>query len=183
MAIRDSRTLALAVAGVLCCALTVRGATKTCGTVALPESALAVVRARFPGMRIVQLRDLREDDQRLWSSARGHECPGVAVGRFEPSDGPAYALALFRRNGTSYTEALVVVSRHRRRYDLQVLDPPESRTYLLVVHSIPPGKLSDEETGKTVETRRDSVAYEAIEAEVVVFYWERGHYASVVASE
>jgi hypothetical protein len=63
-----------------------------------------------------------------------------------------------------------------------VLSQPQGVAYLSVIHKLPPGTYDDGEGGK-VRVKQDAIAYEAIEAGAIMYYFEQGKFRSLQTSE
>src|SRR5215472_4618198 len=70
---------------------------QSCEFGALSATVRATLQDKYPGWKIVELSDLRSDDQTLWKKAHPGQCPGLAVGHFENDNEKSYAITLFKR--------------------------------------------------------------------------------------
>lgn len=145
----------------------------------VPDDMKSTLSSSLPGWKLVELRDLREDDQRLLHERPSSDCPGVAVGDFQGLGRKSYAFTLFEVQG-GLRQILVVfdpmVSDTKKR--IIVLDGPREVAYLSVIWRIEPGENSDV-NGKKFTTRSDSIMYEAIESGALLFYFSNGGYRHV----
>jgi hypothetical protein len=148
---------------------------------ALPSSVRAAVEEKYPGWRLVQVSDLRSDDQTLWKKSHGAKCPGLAVGHYENGSDNSYAITLFQK-APKLRQLLVVITPGLPSPKLHVLSGPQEVAYLSVVSKLPPGSYSDAE-GKPVKIGKESISYEAIEAGAITYYYSDGGYRSVQSSE
>ncbi len=155
-------------------------ASPTCAA-KLPKSVIEVIQKRWPGWTIVDVMDLRSDNQTLWKKAHGTCCPGVVVGHFE-GNSTSYAVTLFRGKKTLDQVLLVIKPEAQGEPRVFVLSAPQTVAYLSVIHKVPPGTYDDVEGG-TVRIRRDAIEYEAIEAGSVTYYFEGGRFRSLQTSE
>lgn len=143
-----------------------------CSVAGLPSAIGTVLKLDFAGWRPRQISDLIADDQQLWAKARSRSCPGIASGHFDggrrveyalllvpTSKSDGYRLALFRENSAG-TFAVQVLARS----DGDAGSRP-------VISTVPPGRYSDPETGRTVRTKSDSILLEWIEAAARLYYW------------
>jgi hypothetical protein len=153
---------------------------QSCSYDALPTSVRALVEEKYPGWRLVQLSDLRSDDQTLWKKSHGRECPGLAVGHYENDSENSFAVTLFQRSPK--LRQLLAVITGLPMPKLHVLSQPQEVAYLSVVSKLPPGSYADAE-GKPLKVRRESISYEAIEAGAIMYYYRDGGYVPVQSNE
>ncbi|HEX6879906.1 MAG TPA: hypothetical protein VF135_06055 [Terriglobales bacterium] len=155
-------------------------ATTAC-TNQLPKPVSEAIQKKWQGWQIVDVADLRADDQTLWRKTHGTACPGVAVGHFEGSS-TSYAVTLFRHKNGLEQVLLVIKPEAHGDSRVYVLSKPQNVAYLSVIHKLSPGTYDDGEGGK-VRIRRDAIAYEAIEAGNISYYFEGGKFRSLQTSE
>lgn len=168
-----------------CVVLLPRANAVPCEKVTLPDEANAVLRAKFPGLQIVTLADLDQDERQAWSSAHPGICPGIAPGRFDPVHKNAYAISLFRPLGNyRYREALILLTQEEGKYSVSILSPESEVTaHVYVVWQQRPGAFKDAETGKRIRTVWPIITYEAIEAGATAYYWQGAEFKSFVLSQ
>lgn len=128
----------------------------------------------FPGWYIVNVENLRQDDQRLWTKGHPNDCPGIAKGHFQP-DVTQTALTVFKESDLGLQQMLLVASPNGDGYKWSVLSGPKKVGYLSVVSRLPSGEYSAS-TGTKVKVFGDSILYEAIEAGSVLYYFRHGRY-------
>lgn len=148
---------------------------------ALPAKLGNQLGKKFPGWKVVELINLRSDDQRLWADHHQEECPGIALGRFEPATRETYAITLFKKN-SDLTQLLVVANRHQNSFKFMVLDGPRKVAYLSVISRRPPGRYVDIE-GSKFSVGLDSISYEAIEAGEIWYHYQDGKFVYNTMSE
>lgn len=149
----------------------------------LPDNVGSALATRFPGWKLVELQDLREDDQSLLRERPGADCPGVAEGNFERKGEKSYAVTLYRKEG-DLKQILVVYSPKvaDAKRNVIILDGPSTVSYLSVIWKIDPGVNSDIQ-GKKLKTKLDSIMYEAIESGSVLYYFSAKSYRHIQLSE
>jgi hypothetical protein len=153
----------------------------SCKLNALLPSVRAVVEEKFPGWRLVNVFDLRSDDQSLWKKSHHGECPGLAVGHYENDSDNSYAITLFQKP-PKLRQLLIVITPGLSTPKLHVLSRPQEVAYLSVVSKLPPGRYADAE-GKALKIDKESISYEAIEAGAIMYYYSEGRYQSIQSSE
>jgi hypothetical protein len=147
----------------------------------LPWPVQAALGDRWSGWRLLQLADLRSDDQTLWRehSLNGKHCPGMNQGKF---DG-LHTGFLFALGRESEEEVVIIATPNGDSFTITVLAKPMKVPYFSVVNVFPPGKYKDFYTGRAIQVRADSAAMEAIEASITLFYFERGRWQSLQLSD
>jgi hypothetical protein len=147
----------------------------------LPQPVQAVLDDKWRGWRLLQLADLRSDDQTLWREhpQNGKLCPGVNQGKF---DGLHTGL-VFTLVRNSEEQVVIVATPGGDSYTTTVLSKPVKVPYFSVVNVFPPGRYKDFYTGRATQIRADSAAVEAIEASVTLFYFEGGRWKSLLISD
>lgn len=148
---------------------------------ALPTKLENQLGKNFPGWKVVGLRNLRAEDQRLWSDHHQEECPGIAQGRFEPEMRKTYAISLFKKT-SDLTQLLLVATLHENSFKFTVLDGPRKVAYLSVISRRPPGRYVDVE-GSKFSVGLDSISYEAIEAGDIWYHYQHGKFVYNTMSE
>lgn len=148
----------------------------------LPAPLGHQVAQSWKGWRLMQLSDLRADDQDLWRKKWGNRCPGLASGHFVNPDSLVYAVSLVDPKGSR--QAIILASpRSDGSFTTQVISPASRFAAFSVVHTLPPGRYNEVEGGRKVRTKLDSIAYETIEAGMVMFYEENGKFRMLQLSE
>lgn len=158
-----------------------RSENDSCKT-ALPPEARSVVDVKLRSWKIVTLADLRHDDQRIWTEKFGSTCPGVAAGHFDPSPS-SYAVTLIQHRDRNLYQMLAVLKRVGGIYRLSTLSPAAQTDVISIVAKLPPGKYSDPEESVHIESKFDVISYEVIESGAEMYYWQNGHYRSLLTSE
>jgi hypothetical protein len=156
-----------------------------CGTV-LPAPITELLTSQFPEWRPKQLSDLESDDRQLWLKAHPQECPGIAVGHYQPGDELSYAVFLVPKSDPTNGYQLIVVGKKAAQaaYNWKLLDRAKGQAYSgIVVSTAKPGNYSDFEDTKSVVTKLDGIYLEWIEKGAVLYYWSNGHYLKLRVSD
>ena len=154
---------------------------QSCNIDTLPSWARSAVGKKYPGWRLVQVSDLRSDDQTMWERTHRGKCPGLIVGHFENESDSAYAITLFQKT-PRLRQLLAVIMAGPLTPKFRILSRPQEVAYLSVVSKLPPGRYSDA-AGKPLRIRHESISYEAIEAGEIIYYYGDGIYRAVQSSE
>jgi hypothetical protein len=156
-----------------------------CGEVALPAPINDVLKAKFPQWRPKQTSDLGSDDQQLWLKAHEKECPGIAIGHFESAGELSYAILLVPQSEPTSGYKIVVFSKGPTgdAYSWKLLDHAEGQSDGLVISKAEPGKYSDFERMKTIQTKLDGVYVEWIEKGAILYHWSAGRYHKLRVSD
>jgi hypothetical protein len=147
-----------------------------------PESRLA---GSISWLAHLTVNDLRKDDQDLWEQSHAGECPGLAAGRYEPTAHENLAVALIRMQRDHREELLAVFTEQAEGQDHgQVLSPPSPTVAASVVYEVPPGRYyAFADDSRSIYATQDAIAFETIEAGVIVYYWQAGRYHSIQTSD
>lgn len=147
----------------------------------LPRPVQAALGNKWSGWRLLQLSDLRSDDQTLWREhpLNGKHCPGMNQGKF---DGLRIGFVFTLING-SQEQVVMVATPTGDGFALTVLSKPTKVPYFCVVNVFPPGKYEDFYTRRATQIRGYSAAVETIEAGIMLFYFERGRWKSLLISD
>jgi hypothetical protein len=148
----------------------------------LPAQLSRTLARQWKGWRLMQLSDLRRDDQNLWVKKWGSLCPGLAAGHFLSSKATDDAISLIDPENEEQAVILATPQDHGG-FVTQIISPPSRVAAYAVVHALPPGKYSEVEGGSTVNTSLDSIAVETIEAGMTMFYENRGSFHSLELEE
>jgi hypothetical protein len=147
----------------------------------LPRPVQAALGDKWSGWRLLQLADLRSDDQTLWREhpLNGKHCPGMNRGKF---DGLRTGF-LFTLVTESEEQVVMVAIPNGDSFTITVLAKPMKVPYFSVVNVFPPGRYKDFYTGRATQVHADSAAIEAIEASITLFYFEGGRWKSLQLSD
>jgi hypothetical protein len=149
----------------------------------LMRSIPAGIISGLPGWSVVTVRDLPNDDKKLWATAHGDRCPGIAVGNFTGDRKPSYAVAFIRKapSGQLFEQLVLFAAYGPGRYRVVAVRPTEVVSPF-VVWVAPPGTYSGVEQGGNIKIANDSFVYEKLEAFATQYYLDRGRLRSLVSS-
>jgi len=142
-----------------------------------------MLEAKLPGWKIVTESDLTEHDRLLWDAKRPHICPGVANGDYFGDRHSSYAVKLVSQQPTKMLQTLVLLKPNEGSYELIELSKAQESSRALVVFRLGPATFEDIETGERTKSSSDSIAYEAIEAGMLVYAWHDGKFKEIQVSE
>ena len=134
-----------------------------------------------------QLSDMEADEQQLWlKGPNGKACPGITIGHFESAKELSYAFLLVPKSEPTGGYKIVVFSKGPTgdAYAWKLLDHADGETYSgLVISKADPGKYSDFEGTKSIQTKLDGVYVEWMEKGAVLYYWSAGRYHRLQVSD
>ena len=158
-----------------------------CDVSALPIQISEVLKSKFAQWRPKRLSDMEADDRQLWSKGpNGKACPGIAIGHFESAKELSYAVLLVSQTEPTGGYKILVFSKGPSvdAYAWKLLDHADGETYSgLVISKAEPGKYSDFERTKSIQTKLDGVYVEWIEKGAVLYYWSTGRYRRLPVSD
>jgi hypothetical protein len=145
----------------------------------VPPDIQPLLSQKWKAWRLLQLSDLRADDQKLWRQYYRKVCPGMTTGRFLPGEPVAHAFMLINKS----EEALLVAVTDKNPVKLITVLGGSSVAYFSIVRTVHAGAYTDFYTRKKIVTKLDSVAVEAIEHSTEIFYWSNGRFLSLLISD
>lgn len=157
-----------------------------CNDAALPAPVNDSLKAKFPQWRAKQIADMDADDQQLWRKAHEKECPGIAIGHFKSAKELSYAVLLVPQLDSTGGYRIVMFSKgpSSDAYSWKLLDHADGETYSgLVISKAKPGKYSDFEGSKSIQTKLDGLYVEWMEKAAVLYYWSVGRYHSLQVTD
>ncbi|HXJ41971.1 MAG TPA: hypothetical protein VNH18_22025 [Bryobacteraceae bacterium] len=158
-----------------------------CHAAAVPAQVSEALKNKFADWRPKQLSDMEPDDQQLWlKGPNGEACPGITTGHFESTRELSYAFLLVPKSEPTGGYKVVVFSRSLTggAYVSKLLDHADGETYSgLVISKADPGKYSDFEGTKSIQTKLDGVYVEWMEKGAVLYYWSAGRYHRLQVSD
>lgn len=132
-----------------------------------------------PQWSLVEMRNLEEDDQKLWQKLRSDQCPGMAVVDLDGSGKLSYALALLRHEHGIAFEKLVIVmagKSHKLEAAYKIGNPA-------VVWRGLPGVYVEFYSRHKTRISHDTVIYEHLEATASAYYLSHGKFRSILTSD
>ena len=136
---------------------------------------------RWRGWRLLQLADLRSDDQRLRREhpLNGKHCPGVNQGKFDGVH-TGFVFTLVRESGE---QVVVVAAPNGDSFTATVLAKPIKVPLLQRRQRLSTRHVQRLLHWPASQIRADSAAVEAIEASVTLSYFEGGRWKSLLISD
>jgi hypothetical protein len=164
---------------------TVKRSVLHCNAV-LPADIRVEVGKRYPGMALLLITDLVDDDQQLWLKSFGAStCPGATIGHFKSATTDSYAIAVVRQNSkqSGIDETLVVASRDAGIVKLEALESAQGAPIASIVRKSGPGVYVDWEDPKMrVNAVLDVIVLERLESSAVAFVYEGRKFRTVTIS-
>ena len=149
----------------------------------LPAQAKKTISSKWKHWKVLTVADLPADDQEIWQDSYDEKCPGVAAGRFAPGQTQAYAVTLVRSQNGGLYQTLVLLIGKNQRYQVTTLSQSQRVGKPGIVRKLPAGSYSSAEGETQIEASFDVIAYEAIEAGTMIYYWSDKKYRNLVISE
>jgi hypothetical protein len=148
---------------------------------ALPGLIGGAVGEEWRGWRLMELGDLRSDDQTLWQEhpSNRQNCPGLNQGKFD-GEHTGFVFTLVRG---SDEQVVLIGTPDASSYKITTLVPPTKVAYFSVVNVFPPGTYKDLDTDKRVRIPTVSAALVAIESSIKLFYLNEGKWKSILISD
>ena len=157
-----------------------------CATSNLAVGVRELLNSKFGDLRSKTLADLEGDDQRLWLTSNPRSCPGIAVGNFEGSGKPEYAILLIPASGTEVEYKVVVFAavNGSSQYRTTVLDYGSSTPNSgLVLSRVPSGRQTGFDETKSVSLKLDGINVEWLEKSSVLYYYSNGRFRHLQTSD
>jgi hypothetical protein len=146
-------------------------------------TAVATYLSANPGWSVITADDLARDDRRLWLRQHRHECPGFALADLDGSGRPFAALGLINHRLGNDSERVVLVRPAAGELEVRVLVPDERVYHPLTLFRRPPGMAKDWDDEKAVAIAHDSVGVAWLEASARQYFWDKGSFRCVQASD
>ncbi len=160
------------VLGVMLCLLAsvrVAAAEQTTDPCSLPQTLQREVADKYPGARLVTLKDLAQDDRSLFQKDHGNDCPGLVNVNFYGDGKPTLALVLIVNTGTTMRAELVVAHERAQKWETVLLDKAESS--IPVVWSQGPGEYEDVYGEKKLRVTRTGIVFCEYYAWEILYAW------------
>jgi|SRR5579864_6753224 len=152
-----------------------------CGSL-IPEPGRKLISGAHE-WKIVEGKDLPEDDAGMWASAHTGKCPGIAVGDFTGGHTPSYAIAMIRKEPSGkYVEQLVLLITRNGVFSRLIVVSPTSVVSPFVVWTVPPGKYKGADQHTIVSVPHESFVYEKMEAFATQYYYTDGRLHSLITA-
>ena len=147
----------------------------------LPEDVWMSLNEGWTGWHLLQLSALRSSDQSLWLEhpLNSKHCPGINEGKFDGVR-TSFVLTLIKR---THEQVVLLATADGDFYKITILAPPAKVTHFSVVSVFPPGKYKEFYTGKQIRIRNPSIAVEASEHSIALYYFDKGQWKYLVISD
>ena len=122
-----------------------------------------------PGWKLVQVKDLQEDDREFWGEKHAGQCPGYTSVRFYGTQ-DAHVVALAEKTQNGFREKLILL-RAGPPFSCVVLARPDVYPTPAVVFNAPAGTYFDERTRKNTAVPHEAIIYSKLESWSLLFYW------------
>jgi len=143
----------------------------------LPESLEHEIASKYPGAKLVRLRDLDKDDSALCQKEHGSACPGLAKVDFYGDGRPTLALVLIEQVGASKKAELVVAHQIAGNWRTATLDSAPSSWPVVWVQ--PPGEYRDVYGEKKIRATRPVIVFCGYDSWAIVYTWTGSAVAKV----
>lgn len=154
----------------LCLLASVRVAAATqTSPCSLPQTLQREIADKYPGARIVTLKDLAQDDESLFQKDHGSDCPGLANVNFYGDGKPTLALVLIVNTGTTVSAELVVAHQLAHKWETVLIEKAESS--IPVVWGQGPGEYKDVYGEKKVRAKNPVIVLCEYNAWAIVYVW------------
>jgi hypothetical protein len=153
----------------LCLLASIRAAAQTTAPCSLPQALQREVADKYPGARIVTLKDLAEDDKSLFQKEHGNACPGLVNLNFYGDGKPTIALVLIVNTGTTVSAELVVAHELAQKWGTVLIEKAESS--IPVVWSQGPGEYKDVYGEKEIRATDPVIVFCEYNAWAIVYAW------------
>lgn len=135
----------------------------------LPERLGEELSRKYPGMRVVTLRDLDEYDRKLFIEDHGHHCPGLVKVNFFGEGKPTWAVVLIAGENPNRKAELVVASLNDERWATQSLEKTDGTP---VVWREGPGKYEGlYEESQTIRAKYPVIVFCGYGSWSIVYSW------------
>lgn len=150
----------------------------SCDESLLPVGVKQVLISEFASWRVLKVEDLPLEHQNIWREAKPEQCPGIAVGTFEPRTGLSYALSLIPRSANSDGYRIVVLTKNAQDvYLSQWIGGFDEPVHRQVIYRVPPGRYPPGAEGtERIRLIRDGFKVEEIGVGAALYYWEDTRY-------
>jgi hypothetical protein len=155
-----------------------------CAGELLPAGLGKVLVTRYPGWKIVTLKDLHPDDQGIWLERWRQFCPGIAIGHFESQKQLSYAFLLLRMEGSDIITRLVVARQvGPKDFRTRNVTGPSPAPRPEVIFRAPPGEIVSWDGSQRWNATMDVIVLAQLEAAADAYYWKNGRFHSIHTSD
>lgn len=157
--------------------------TSVCKLGAVPSGIQNVLKEKFGLWKVQEATNLSSHARQTWESKKPLECPGIAVGQFEGSKMPSYAVLLVPVDHPDGGYRFLAFSRKtgQASYEMAVVEQSDDRgasNYFIL--KIPVSKFFNEESKRKfhVQATEGILMVDSAdnEYEADVYFWANGRY-------
>ncbi len=149
----------------------------------LPPDLQLEISKSHPGVKLVHLSELEEDDRNYFVTDHKDACPGLVKVDFYGDGAPTYALLLGGKSGSKAQTELVVAHLLFGKWQTVSLGTGNAIPYAPAIWSESPGKYQDVYGRKTIYASRPVIVFCKYEAWAIVYSWTGNHVAKVWISD
>jgi hypothetical protein len=135
---------------------------------ALPAGLREEISKSRPGVKVVRLGDLSDDDRNFFRKDHGSECPGLVRVDFYGDGKPTLAIALLE-NGVKTRAELVVAHQMGKAWEIRSVDSEEGD--VPVVWRQDAGKYDDVYGNKTISATKPVIVFCRYEGWAILYAW------------
>jgi hypothetical protein len=136
----------------------------------LPQGLQPEIATKYPGARVVQLSDLAPDDKASFQSDHGNACPGLAKVDFYGDGKSTLAIVLLIPKKPE-NESRLIVAHETKAWNIMALDTGGTGLYAPMVWTGPSGKVTDIESGKTINAAHPVIVFGTSDSWTIVYAW------------
>jgi hypothetical protein len=137
----------------------------------------------YPDWKLVGVGDLLPHHRELWAGEHAKECPGLVLGRFEPTGKWLAAALIVPSSANDQRAKLILIKENNRKYYFKILADIGQRGPTPVLFKSPAGKYKSWDGSLTVRTRYPVISLVSYESSATVFYWAGGKFHQLQVSD
>jgi len=156
-----------------------------CESTKMPREISAILQTSFRHWRVEQTSDLNLSSREAWTKKYPGACAGFVVGHFRRTDSVEYALLLLPADETvrGYRVVVVLESAKGRWHPIVLEKGDQNTPATAVIGLAEPGEYREAEGNKKIHTQTDAIFSEDIGVGVLIYYWQRDRFQSLVISD
>ena len=136
----------------------------------LPKELKSLVEAKYPGMKVVGLSDLNQEDRELFQKDHSNTCPGLVEVDFYGDGKPTFALALTTKNRPYPRTELVLAHQGGENWDVSFLGKADGP--IPVIWSDKPGKYKGV-YGASIDASKPVIIFCGYSSWAVLYAWDK----------
>ncbi|MFZ1140755.1 MAG: hypothetical protein WAN76_16335 [Candidatus Sulfotelmatobacter sp.] len=137
---------------------------------ALPDGLSQLIASKYPNAHVVTLSDLNQDDEKLFQTEHGSDCPGLASVNFYGDGKPTVAVVLLRNETQGQETQLIVAHELQSGWELRSLEQHITGP-APVVWRERPGKYDDVYGEKTIKAINPAIVLCGYESWAILYAW------------